>query len=244
MAAGPYSKTLPLVRGRVARLTLEDQCGLPVATRGTYTTDGFIQVQSTKNYDAGDEIKVRAANGRIGVRESGRQTFLNFSVTIDLIKVNPGVLTMLTGDPGVLDWNSTLVGWEELELVDIPNNFALEVWTGTSGVRCTAGALMNGYMLYPLINQATMDVDSVTDKEVTVHIKGESQGNPSWGKGPYGGTGSSIPGPVAGDATNTPSRLLQPVAANAHRHFELTPVPPPAPSPDDGPQTYTLPTVY
>jgi hypothetical protein len=241
--AGPYSSTAALVRGKVARFTLLDACGLPVATKGTYTTPGFIQVQAQKNYDNGDEIKVRQANGLIGVHEVGRQTFINYSITVDLIKVNPGVLTMLTGDPAVLDWQSSIAGWEERELISIDSQWALEVWTATSAVKCSAGGQVSGYMLYPLIGQTTIDVADISDKEITVSVHGMSYGNPSWGKGPYGGTGS-IPGPVASDALNTATRLLQPVAVDAHRHFELTSVPPPSASPSDGPQSYTLPSPY
>lgn len=243
--AGPYSATYALVRGKVARFTLLDACGLPVATKGTYTTDGFIQVMGTKNYDSGDEIKVRQANGLIGVHEQGRQTFINVSVEIDLIKVNPGVITMLTGDPGVLDYNSTIVGWEEKELIAINQSFGLEVWTATSAARCTAGALTSGYMLYPLLSQITLDIDTISDKEITAKIKATSYANPTWGKGPYGtgSDGSSITGPVA-SAAGVPSRLLLPVDAAAHRHFEMTTIAPPSPSPSDGPQTYTLPTSY
>lgn len=244
MTTGPYSTTLPMVRGKTCRFWLLDVCGNPVPTRGTYTTDGYMQVQSTKNYDNGDEIKVRQANGYIGVHEVGRQTFLNFTLKIDLIKVNPGVLTMLTGDTAVLDWQSTIVGWEELELQPLTSNFAFEVWTGTSGLRCTSGSLLSGFMLYPLLSQVTLDVDDVTDKEVTLHINAMSGGNPQWGKGPYGGLVTGVPGPVAADALNTPSRLLLPVNGAAHRHFEVTPIPAPAPSPADGPQTYVLPTPY
>lgn len=242
--AGPYSSTNALVRGKVVRLSLLDQCGVPVYTKGTYTTDGFIQAQTTKNYDQGDEIKVRGANGIIQVHEPGRASFINFSFQLDLIKVNPGVITMLTGDAGVLDYNSTLVGWEENELVQLTSNFAVEIWTAASAARCSLGSLVSGYMLYPLISQAWMEIDSVADKEVNVSVHGVSYANPAYGKGPYGGTGSSIPGPVAGDALNTPSRLLQSVSATAHRHFEITPIAPPAPSPADGPQTFTGPTVY
>lgn len=245
MTAGPYSSTTSLVRGKVGRFTLLDQCGLPVATKGTYTTDGLIQIAATKNYDNGDEIKVRQMNGIIGVYEPGQASLLNISIEIDMIKVNPGVVTMLTGDAGVLDYASTLVGWEEKELIKLTENFALEVWTSASGARCTSGALVSGYMLYPLLTQITMDIDSITDKEVTLKIKGLSDGNPTWGRGPYGAAadGSSILGPVA-TALGVPGRLLLPVDAATHRHFEVTTIAPPAPSPSDGPQTYTLPTSY
>jgi len=241
--AGPYSLTTKLVRGKVARFTLLDACGLPVATKGTFTTNGFMQVQATKNYDNGDEIKVRRADGLIDTFATGRRTFMNYSLQIDLTRINPGVVTMLTGDPGVLDWQTTLVGWEEREFQPISANFALEIWTATAGVQCTAGSLISGYVLYPGLYQATMDLDNITDKEINLSIKADTFANPSWGKGPYGGTGS-IPGPVASDATPTASRLLQPVATDAHRHVEFTPIAPPSPTALDGPATYTLPSPY
>ena len=100
-----------------------------------------------------------------------------------------------------------------------------------------------------MIGQAWVTFDDITDKEVTGTITGKSYGNPSWGRGPYGNSptdGSSIPGPVATAAgpPPTPGRLIVAVAADAHRHFEVTPVPPPAAFSTPGPISITLPTAY
>lgn len=239
------SVTAPLVRGKVARLTLVDQCGMPIATNSSYCTDGFITVSSTKNMDTGDEIKVRQANGIIGVHEPGRVSLLNYSVDINFTKVDPGAMAMLTGDPAILDFNSIIVGWSERALQQVTQNFALEVWSDTSGTACTAGSRLYGYMLYPLISEAYLTFDNISDKEVTATVHGMSYGSPSWGRGPYGALadGSSIRGPVA-TAANTPGRLLLPVDPTEHRHFEMTTIAPPAAQTVAGPQSITLPTVY
>jgi hypothetical protein len=242
------SVVAPLVRGKISRFTLVDACGMPQITNSMYVTDGFVSVQSTKNMDAGDEIKLRQANGIIGVYERGRQSLLDFTVDVQFTKIDPGALAMLTGDSAVLDYASKIVGWEERALIQITQNFGLEVWTDTSGGGCVSGSKLYGYMLYPMLEQAYITFDNVTDKEVTGTIHAQSKGSPSWGRGPYGATGdgSSVTGPVATAAgpPPTPGRLLVAVATNAHRHFEITPVAPPAAQTFTGPQSITLPTAY
>lgn len=240
------SVVAPLVRGKVARLTLVDQCGMPQTTNSMYVTDGFITVSSTKNMDTGDEIKVRQANGIIGVHEPGRVSLLNYSVDINFTKVDPGALAMLTGDPAILDYASKIVGFSERALQQVLQNFALEVWSDTSGTACTAGSRQYGYMLYPLLSEGYVTFDNISDKEVTATVHAMSYGSPSWGRGPYGaspGDGSSVPGPVA-TALNTPGRLLVAADPNEHRHFELTTIAPPAAQTIAGPQSITLPTSY
>lgn len=244
--AAVVSKNVALVRGRVARLTLVDQCGLPVVTNSMYTTDGFITVKQTKNVDTGDEIKVRGANGIIQVHEPGRASLLNFTTEINFVKVDPAAIAMLTGDPLVLDYAGAAVGWEEKELVELKQQFALELWTANSGAPCTANSPLSGYMLYPMIGQGYVTFDDITDKEVTATVHGMSFGNPSWGRGPYGATGdgSSVLGPVTSALTPTPARLIVAVDPKAHRHFEITPIPAPAAFTTPGPISITLPTVY
>lgn len=244
--AGPITQEVPLVRGKVARFTKVDQCGVPQTTNAMFTTKGFISVKATKNIDNGQEIKVSDAGGNVSVYEPGQATLTNFSVEINLIRVNPGLVAMLCGALGaVLDYNGTIVGWEELGLTPITTNFALEVWSGSSGVACSAGAQLSGYMLYPLISQATFAFDDVTSKEITGTIKGMTYGNPGWGRGPYGSSadGSSIRGPVA-SAASTPARLLTAVSPLAHRHFEITSIPAPSPNPTADPITLVMPTSY
>lgn len=235
-----------LVRGKVARFTLTDGCGMPQASNSMYVTENFIEVNSTKNMDSGDEIKVRRANGVIGTYEPGQVSLLNFTVEIHFEKMDVGALVMLTGDAAILGADgTTVVGFTERAGRTLTQNFGMEVWSDTSGGSCVAGSKLYGYMLYPELGQSYVTIDNIADKEVTGTIHAVTYGGPSWGKGPYGATGdgSSVTGPVAGIG-GLPSRLLQPVAADEHRHFELTRIPPPASQTAAGPSSITLPTVY
>lgn len=242
------STSTALVRGRTARFTLLDACGMPQITNSMYVTDGFITVNGTKNVDTGDEIKVRKADGTIGVYEPGRATVTAIGVEIQLMKIDPAAIAMLTGDPLIVDAQGVVVGWEERTLQKMLQNFAMEVWTGTSAAKCSSGSLLSGYMLYPMVGQSYVTIDNVGDKEITATIHGMTYGNPSWGKGPYGtaADGSSVLGPVSSTAAPviTPARLLAAVDPTAARHFEVTPVPPPAAFTTPGPVSITLPTSY
>jgi hypothetical protein len=247
--AALVSKQIGLVRGRVARFTLVDQCGMPQITNSMYVTDGFVMIKQTKNMDMGTEIKVRGADGTIKEYEPGRATLTHFATEIQFIKIDPAAIVMLSGDPLVLDYAGAATGWEEKALVKLTQNFALEVWTSTSGAPCSANSPYSGYMLYPMIGQSYVEFDDITEKEVTGWIKGMSYGNPSWGRGPYGNSptdGSSVPGPIATAAgpPPTPGRLIVAVDPAAHRHFELTQVPAPAAFTTPGPISITLPTSY
>lgn len=237
------STSSALVRGRRARFTLTDQCGFPQITNSMYVTDGFISVTHQKNIDAGDEIKVRKADGTIGLYEPGQASLQNIPIEIKLIRVDPAVISMVTSAALVVDYSGKAVGWEEKALVPLSAWFAMELWTGNSSAACSAGSALNGYMLYPLIGQGYVQLDDVTDKEITATIHGQTYGNPSWGKGPYGGAGASVPGPVEASA-GVAGRLLAVVDPTAHRHFEITPIAPPAAFTVPGPISITLPTTY
>jgi hypothetical protein len=226
-----------LIRGRVVRFTLLDQCGafIGTPTRTSFVTDGFITVKATKNMDNGTDINIRGANDVVQVFEPGRQSLLNMTIEVNLVKVNPAALVMLTspGSPAIVDWEGTIAGWEEKSGVLLNQNFGMEVWTATSGFACVAGGVINGYMLYPLISQGWLEFDDITSKECTATLHGLTYGNPNWAKGP------SDYKPVATDAIGTPGQLIANVDPNAHRHFELTPIAAPAPTPPGGPVVIT-----
>lgn len=240
-------KASSLVRGKVARFTLTDLCGMPQITNSMYVTDGVIEVNSTKNEDEGDEIKIRRMNGVVGTYEPGIRSMLNYTVEAHLERVDPGVISMLTGDALILDAAGTNgVGFTERAGQLLTKAFALEVWTDTSGgSACVGGTKLYGYMLYPCLQQAYVTIDNITDGHISATIHATSYGGPSWGKGPYGtgSDGSSITGPVAASGGG-PARLAAAVAADEHRHFELTTIAPPASQSAAGPQSITLPTVY
>jgi len=233
MVAAYGANEQTLIRGRTVRFTLLDQCGafIGTPTRTSYVTDGFITAKTTKNMDNGTDINIRGANDVVQVFQRGNVSLLDMTIEVNLVKVNPAALVMLTapGSPAVLDWQGTIAGWEEKGGVALTQNFGMEIWTATAGVACVAGGSINGYMLYPLISHGWLEFDDITSKECTATLHGTTLGNPNWLKGP------STYLPVAADAINTPSRLIANVDPAAHRHFELTPIAAPAPTAPGGP---------
>lgn len=231
------SKRAGLLRGKTARFTLEDACGMPLAGSSTVVVNAFITAKATANYDEGDEVKVKDANGRVAIYEAGVPSLTDMDVEIQLARVDAGAFAMIARNlTSVLDYAGTTVGWEEGETFDVTKLTGLEIWTGTAGAVCAAGVLTYGYLLYPSLVNARVTIDDVANKEITATIKAKTKANPSWGKGPYM--------VVPSDVGNTPGRLIAAVGATAHRHFELTTIAPPAESGTAGPADLVLPSPY
>lgn len=233
----PTAYRFATVRGRTIRITKLDACGMPVAgSANQFVARTFATVKKAANRDMGEEIKVRNADDTIGNYQRGRKTLLDFDIEITFSASDTGALPMMSGDPVVLDWQSTVVGWEELALTAGGATWALEVWTGTSQTACSSTGAQYGYYLFPFIENAHVESDDITNKESNFTVKANTKGPNQWGKGPYL--------VVPTDSSNTAGRLLVPVAANAHDHFQLTTIAPPAVPANAGPQSLTLPSPY
>lgn len=233
----PTSFAFSSIRGRTVRFTKLDACGNPVGGAGaSFVTTGFITVKQTKNMDNGNEVKVSNASDRVDVYRPGNMTLLNYNLEIDFSVADTGALAMISDAVPVLDYQSAVAGWEEKGLTSLNTWWALELWTGIAGQQCVGTAGRYGYWVYPFIGNSYVDADDITNKETNFMVKALTYQKNQWGKGPY-----TV---VAGDSSNTPSRLLQPVSTDAHKHFEVVTIAPPAPAATAGPQALTLPTPY
>ncbi|WP_375483321.1 hypothetical protein [uncultured Jatrophihabitans sp.] len=236
MPTAPTAYRFQTVRGRTLRLTKLDQCGNPVGGAGaSYVTQSFVTLKAAKNMDNGNEIKQNRADDTVDLFLKGQNSLLDFDMEIDFSANDTAALPLLSGDAAVLDWQNAVSGWEEQSGVPSAAAFALELWTGVAG-QCAGTNQRYGYWLYPFITNAYVDVDDIDNGAKQFMIKANTQVGNAWGKGPY-----TV---VAGDTSNTPSRLLQPMSASAHRHFEVTTIAPPAPTAAAGLASLTLPTPY
>jgi hypothetical protein len=70
------SKSFPVVRGRMMRITKVDGCGNPVVGEGnSVVTEGFISVALSSNISEAESIVVTNANGKACVRDPGVPSF-------------------------------------------------------------------------------------------------------------------------------------------------------------------------
>lgn len=128
----------PVVRGKRFRATRLNDCGAPPAalTANSFvSTEGFISVAMSPQYEDGDEFIQKNADGRICINDKSCDEFKRINVTITLCNVDPDLIGILTNLPAEIDGLGNNVGFRLREGVAC-SVFAGELWTGTPGVPC------------------------------------------------------------------------------------------------------------
>lgn len=216
------TKKFSLVRGRAMRATRLNGCGNPVlGARSVVTTDGFISVGLTANNTEGEAISVTNANGKVCVSDTPPPKFDHYGVEIAFCGVDPDLVTMLTGQPVVLDAQGEIVGFRQNSKVNVDLvGFALELWSGVPQAACGAsGDPSYGYFLLPFIKGGALGDFTVENAAINFTLTGATtREGAGWGVGPFDVTRTA--GGLAGP-------LLEPITEGDHLHLEVTTVPPP-----------------
>lgn len=212
-----------MIRGRALRATRLDECGAPYEEEEAYAiaTDGFISVELVAETEEADEWSISNQNGDVLIADQSAPTILGYQVAVHLCGVNPDLISLLTGQPVVLDGNDISVGFRantEVEAV----NFALELWSDVPAALCVDGQKTYGYLLLPYITSGTVGDFSVENAAVNFSITGgRTKVGSKWGRGPYYVT-------IGGDGNL--SQLATPIDPEDHLHVQMTRVAPPDPS--------------
>ena len=234
-----------IVRGKRLRATRVGACGLPLEGEGsTIVTAGFISVKLTKALKDAEDLELTNADGQVCIADRTPPELKWYEFEAEFCRVDPELLSFFTDDPLVLDYAQKPVGFRSSKRIKTDGGAAIEIWTGVGADDCDipvddsaltpgANAVSYGYFLMPWVKEATMGDFEIGASAMTFTISGITAAGPKWGKGPY-----TV---VAGDAQNTPSRLLTPIEME-HLHFQRTTIAPPAVT--EGAQALTLPTPY
>lgn len=220
------TKTFPMVRGRVMRITRLDGCGAIVAAAcGAIVSDGFVSIEMTANIETGDDISVTNAAGRVCVSDPAVPTLTNYSVQITFCQVDPELYAMVTGQSVVYDGAGDAVGFRISTDVDSSDSaFALEWWSNVPSVACSTegGGGTYGYGLLPFVQGGVLGDFTIENGAVTFVVSNAAtKGGSGWDVGPYD---------VVLDDADDPSPLLEPITDANHVHVQLTEVAPPSPS--------------
>lgn len=217
------------------RATKVNSCGVPVlGPDSVVTTDGFVSAAFSPNTETGEAITVTNANGRRCVNDVPDAQFLNYGVTISFCGVNPELITMMTGQPVVLDSAGEPVGFRVNSRIALTGAFALEIWTGVAGQACgESGEAVYGYALAPFIKGGTIGDFTFQNGSVDFTLtNATTRDGTGWGAGTN---------EVVLDGT-TPSVLLEPLDEFDHLHLQTTEVAPPSVASDDATALGTLAT--
>jgi hypothetical protein len=174
--------------GKRLRATELDICGAVVASSKYVSTDGFITVNLSSEVEDGAEIIVKKANGQLCVNEKQSDSFKRFTVEVEFCGVNPSLLSIVSNAKPYLDYAGDIAGFTVGE-GQIDKRYALELWTGLSGVACLPGQVdeASGYMLLPFVQAGVLgDITIDGENTVTFSVTGSyTKGGNQWGVGPY-----------------------------------------------------------
>lgn len=117
------------VQGQRLRITPLESDGTVTPSGHVLTTSGFISLTFTPEYEDGDEIAEKAADGSVCISWKADDSFKRVTVGLSLCSPDPEATAMLTG--GDLLWNGTAIdGYASpaVGALDQPA-VALEVWS-------------------------------------------------------------------------------------------------------------------
>lgn len=219
------TQCLKPVRGKVARITKLDACGVPVVgAKSVVVTDGFVSVEGQIQLEDPQEYKLKNANDTFLYNSRGKPLIKWVDLTLNFGKVDPEAYNLVTGSPIELN-DATVpepVGFRIRE--NVYANFALELWTDLEGLACVGGTAAYGYMLLPWVKDAVVGNWTWQNDTITFPVQSaRTEHGSGWGVGPY-----NVVNRV--NAPAGPSALLTPIDALDHMLMELTTIAPPSPT--------------
>lgn len=142
----------------VARVTKLDACGAPVpGLCSQVTSDGYISVALSPEYEDPDEFLVKNAAGALCLNERSEPQFKWYTVAVEFCKVDPELYSMISGGAIVTDGATptpSAIGFRS-GTIPVGSSWALEMWSKVSGVAC-GGSPTFGYTLLPWIVEGTL----------------------------------------------------------------------------------------
>lgn len=175
------------IEGLVLRIIKLNSCGVPITGVGSaqIVMDGFTQVQASPQYDTGDRVITRKANGQLCQNFKIPDQFTNDELTIDFCVWNPGVLVntigarLLTGS-----FTPTGAGWAHGTWANVSSaHWSLELWgLPGAGNECTAAGLqLYHYWFWPHLSDAKKgDYQFSLDPTMLQIIANTYDGSPLW----------------------------------------------------------------
>lgn len=224
MTGTPTSKEFAPVRGKFVRLTRLDACGVPVIGNASqWVSKGFVHVNMKAAWSKANDVTVVTADNSLAVNEPGMPELMSLGVDVQLTKVNPDVISLLTGYQTVLDGAGNSVGYRGSSGIQLTAAFGIEVWSDVAGAQCSATEKPYGYLLIPFLKGATLGDWNVDSGAANISISATTHEGTGWGAGPYKVVDTDTTG-----SAPTPGPLLTPMGAKDHFHMQVTTVAPPA----------------
>lgn len=217
------TKCFAQVRGSVIRVTRLDACGNPDPGASAVVVSKRISTVTIDEVsDDGTNIRERNFADELCVVDDAFSQVLGYTAEIALCGVDPGLVSLLTGNPVVLNAAGEIVGFDANTGIDLDSfGFSLEVWSRLAGSACdTSGNRQWGYTVFPYLKGGRLGGFSFENGPVQFTISNaQTRDGNGWGVGPFD---------VDRDDTNAPSPLNTPLGENTHYRNIVVTLDPPA----------------
>lgn len=210
------------VRGRVIRVTRLDGCGVPDPGASAVVVSKRISTVTVDEVtDDGTNIRERNFADELCIVDDAFTTVIGYTADINLCGVDPDLVSLLTGQPVVLNAAGNIVGFDATTEVDLDSfGFSLEVWSRIAGSACDpSGNRKWGYTVLPYLKGGRIGGFSFENGPVSFTIAGaQTRDGNGWGSGPFD---------VDRDESALPIPLFTPLGVNTHYRNILVTLDPP-----------------
>lgn len=151
------------IQARVARVIKLDACGNPVtgAESAVVTTNGFISIEPSPQYQDGEEHSQRKANGDLCVYQKDPSELTRVDLTTTFCVMDPDALVVMTGERLLTTGAATGTGVAYGEGT-ISARFSLEVWQPIVGQSACDASGVQQYMYWAFFNVGNGRVQDFT----------------------------------------------------------------------------------
>lgn len=182
------------IQGVAIRVTRLDATGNPLNGPGdSYTTSAFMRVSFTPEYEEGDEITEKSANGAVCISYKAPDTLKRITMELAICEPDPELTSLLSG--GVLlrknlgtfaSPNAKSIGWAAPAVGDDPsgNGVAVEAWSLAIKEGKPANVLPYFHWVFPYV-KLRQSGDRVIENGVLANtFEGYGLGNSAFESGP------------------------------------------------------------
>lgn len=215
------------VRGRVIRVTKLNSCGVPdPGASAVVVSKRVSSVTIDEVTEDGTNIRERNFADELEIVDDAYTQVLGYSGAIALCGVDPGLISLFTGQPVVQNAAGDIVGFDAKTGIDLDGfGFALEVWSKIAGAACDAsGRRKWGYTVFPFFKGGRIGGFSFENAAVQFSITGaQTRDGAAWGTGPFQvdrGAGPAF----------APAPLFTPLTSTTHYRNQLVTLDPPVAS--------------
>lgn len=205
------------IKASVMRLVKLNSCGVPVtgSSSSVVTSDGFVSISPSPQYEDGTEYLSKKANGDLCVNDIDPPALKRVDLEMVWCVLDPDALIIQTGERLLTDSGAVTGTGVAFGEGQVTNHYSLEVWQPVSGVNACNASGLQQYVYWAFPNVGNSKVGDFTFENGVFNFSISANTFAAalqWGDGPGSGT----------------AWISQVVQSGDHYLYNVTTTPPPA----------------